>query len=75
MVKCRIIREDCTSCGTCWDLCPEFFEQNTSDSLSQVVVDYRMNNNPGEGEVLPDMEGCVKDAADSCPVQIITIEE
>ncbi|MDD1671490.1 MAG: ferredoxin [Methanomicrobiales archaeon] len=75
MGKCTIVREDCTSCGTCWDLCPEFFEQSTSDSLSQIVEGYRRNENPGEGDIPPDMEGCIKDAADSCPVQIITIEE
>ena len=75
MGKCTIVREDCTSCGTCWDLCPEFFEQSTSDSLSQIVEGYRRNENPGEGDIPPDMEGCIKDAADSCPVQIIIIEE
>lgn len=75
MGKCTIVREDCTSCGTCWDLCPEFFEQSTSDSLSQIVEGYRRNENLGEGDIPPDIEGCIKDAADSCPVQIITIEE
>jgi ferredoxin len=72
---CIIQREECTSCGNCWDLCPEFFEENPNDSLSQIVDTYRQNELPGKGEISDEMMECVRDAADSCPVQIILIEE
>jgi ferredoxin len=48
---------------------------NPDDSLSQVVSQYRRNNNTAEGEVPEELMDCVQDAADSCPVQIISVEE
>ncbi|MDD1673169.1 MAG: ferredoxin [Methanomicrobiales archaeon] len=75
MATCTIRREDCTSCGSCWDLCPEYFEEGPEDSLSQVVEKYRRNKKPGEGDIPSDLADCARDAADSCPVQVIIIEE
>jgi ferredoxin len=75
MAICVIRREDCTSCASCWDLCPEFFEMNPDDSLSQIVPQYRRKENLAEGDIPEDLMDCVRDAADSCPVQIISIEE
>ncbi len=75
MAICVIRREECTSCASCWDLCPEFFEMNPDDSFSQVVSQYRRKNNIAEGDVSEDIRECVQDAADACPVQIISIEE
>ncbi len=75
MTKVIITREGCTSCGTCWDMCPEFFEENPDDSLSQVREEYRIGGNPAEGNVPPDMEECVREAADACPVEVILVED
>jgi ferredoxin len=75
MAICVIRREECTSCASCWDLCPEFFEMNPDDSLSEVVPQYRRNDNLSEGDVPEELKECVQDAADSCPVQIISVEE
>lgn len=72
-VKVTIDREDCTSCETCWITCPEFFEQNPADTFSQVVAKYRIGGNPAEGEAPGDLEAKVREAADSCPVQIIHV--
>jgi len=75
MVKVTIDRENCTSCGSCWDLCPEFFEENPADHFSQIIEDCRTGGNPAEGEAPEDAEACVRDAADSCPVTVITMDE
>lgn len=73
MVTCEIERMDCTSCGTCWDSCPDFFEQNSDDSFSQINEKYRIENDIAKGEVPADLEDCVKEAVDICPVQIIRL--
>ena len=41
MTKVVIDREGCISCGTCWEDCPDFFEENQDDNLSQIVEKYR----------------------------------
>ncbi len=73
VVKVSIDRNDCISCGNCWTICPEFFEQNPDDDFSQVVEMYRVGGNIAEGEAPQKLEGLVKEAADSCPVQIIHV--
>jgi len=72
-LKVRIDRNGCIICGTCWTTCPEFFEQNPKDALSQVIDDYRIAGNPSEGEAPGELEKIVKLAANLCPVQIIQI--
>ena len=73
-MKVRIDREECTSCEVCWTVCPEVFEQNPTDSLSQIVEKLRVGGQPGLGEAGEDLRGCAQDAADSCPVSIIHVE-
>ena len=56
------IEEGCTSCGMCEDICPNVFEM------------------PDEAEVKNDAnfeenEDCIKEAAESCPVEVIKYEE
>jgi ferredoxin len=55
------IEDGCTSCGLCSDICPEVFEM------------------PDEAKVIKgvnysDFESEIKDAADSCPVEIIKFD-
>lgn len=69
-----IDRIACVSCGTCWDTCPAFFEQNQDDSFSQVIAGFRKSDNIAEGIAPEDLEACVTEAADLCPVQIIKAE-
>ena len=54
----------CIGCGNCEDACPEVFRLE-ADGLAHVIVAA-----PGE-----ELYGCVRDAADSCPVDAISIEE
>lgn len=72
VAKVVIDREGCISCGACWEHCPDFFEQNPDDNLSQVVEKYRKGK-MGEGEAPDNLTDCVVDAADGCPVEVIHV--
>jgi len=74
-MKTSIDRQNCTSCGTCWDTCPEYFEEDPGDHFSRVIGKFRLDGSLSEGAVPDEMEDCVKEAADLCPVQIITVTE
>ncbi len=56
------IEEGCTACGLCEDICPEVFVLE-----DQVVVI--------EGVNYSDYEKQIKEAADSCPVEVIKYSE
>ncbi len=53
----KIDKEKCIGCGSCEAICPEAFEMKEGKAHSK---------GSGKGK-------CVKDAADSCPVQAIKI--
>lgn len=74
-MKVSIDRSNCTSCGTCWDSCQAFFEENQDDHFSQIIEKFRSGGNTAEGSAPKDLEVCVAEAADLCPVQIIRVEE
>lgn len=69
----KITRDECVSCGTCVDVCPEFFELGEEDTLSEIVAQYRTGGKRDEGTVPSGLEGCVTEAADLCPVQVILL--
>jgi ferredoxin len=73
-MKASIDRSNCTSCGTCWETCPVFFEENPDDHFSQVNEKFRPAGKIAEGSVPDDLKACVTDAADLCPVSIITLD-
>jgi ferredoxin len=56
------IEEGCTACGLCEDICPEVFVVN---DLATVI----------EGVDFSDYEQQIKEAADSCPVEVIKYSE
>lgn len=49
-----------------WENCPDFFEPNPDDNLSQVVEKYRRGE-LGKGETPDILIDCVVDAADNLP--------
>lgn len=69
-------RENCISCCNCHTNCPDVFELNPDDGLSQIKEEFRYNfdsNNMGD---VPDaLEECVRVAEDLCPVTIIHVVE
>ncbi len=68
-----IDRMDCVSCGACWNTCPDLFEQNPCDSLSQITEPFRFCGDRAEGNVPDNLFPCSRDAMELCPVHIITI--
>ncbi len=62
-MKATIDRESCISCGLCADTCPEVFRM-ADDGLAEVC-----------GEVTAENVDAAKEAAENCPVSVITIEE
>jgi len=73
MPKININRAECTSCTTCWSTCPEVFEEDPKDGMSRIVEKYCTGGNPGTGEIPAEHEACAREAADICPVSIITV--
>ncbi len=56
------ITDECTLCGLCEDTCAEVFTMG--DEKAEVKVDV----------IPPELEDKVKEAAEGCPVEAITIE-
>ncbi len=73
--KVTIDRDQCISCMSCVALCPDVFEMNDEDGKSQIVEKFRVGGNPGEGKIPEDLKSCAEEAANSCPVTVITVEE
>ncbi len=56
------IEDGCTSCALCESICPEVFVQK---DVAEVI----------EGADFSAVESSIKEAAESCPVEIIKYEE
>lgn len=61
-MKAVVDSDLCTGCGLCSDVCPEVFE--LEGEVAIVIVD----------EVPEDAEDTAQEAAESCPVEAITLE-
>ena len=72
MAKVIQQRDKCIGCGTCVAVCSDFW-QMADDGKSQL----KGAKDTGEGKFELDVEdpGCNKEAASSCPVQVIIVEE
>ncbi|WP_195267152.1 ferredoxin [Eubacterium sp. 1001713B170207_170306_E7] len=53
----------CIGCGLCTQVCPEVFEMNDS-GVAEVIME----------EIPENLEDSVQEAADGCPVEVITVE-
>lgn len=61
-MKAVIDRSGCIGCGLCADTCPEVFAM-AADGLAEVI-----------SETVPaGSEGTAADAAEGCPVSVITV--
>jgi ferredoxin len=57
------IEEDCTACNLCVDTCPEVFDLPDDIAVVKEGVDYS------------EYEDGIREAAESCPVEVIHYEE
>ncbi|WP_353892269.1 ferredoxin [Proteinivorax hydrogeniformans] len=63
-MKVKVDKDQCIGCGICEGVCPQVFKMN-NENIAEVIVD-SVNQQDKEA---------VKEAADSCPVEAIKIEE
>jgi len=62
-MKVRVDPDLCTGAEICTQVCPEIFEMQGNKAVAKM------------GEVPKDLEGCVREAVDSCPSEAIIIEK
>ncbi|MHC1719916.1 MAG: ferredoxin [Clostridiaceae bacterium] len=62
-MKAVIDRDGCIGCSICVSVCPSVFEMS-DDGKAEVIVDM----------IPADSESCTKEAAEGCPVSVITLE-
>lgn len=63
-MRAIVNEETCVGCGLCADTCPDVFEMN-DENVAKVKAD----------PVPSDAEDSCREAAESCPVDAITLEE
>jgi ferredoxin len=49
------------------------FEEDPKDGMSRIIEQYRRERDVSKGEIPKDLAACAQEAADSCPVSIITV--
>jgi len=65
-------RKKCIGCGACVAVCPDFLEMDKSDGLA-TLKNAKKSGEDFELEV--EKIGCLKEAIDTCPIQIIKIKK
>lgn len=71
MSNVEIDQDVCSGCGVCTNLCGDVFEPG-DDGKAEIVEEYQ-GDGPYSGEI-PDDIDCVEEAAESCPVEAISVE-
>jgi ferredoxin len=72
-MKITLDKSKCIGCGSCASLCPKFFEL-AEDGKSHLKGS-KFDQNQQKEELEIEESGCVKEAAEACPVQAIQIEK
>jgi ferredoxin len=72
-MKVKIDREGCIECGVCEATCPNIFELPNGEK-ARIIEKIRTNANPAEGTIEEELADCAKEAVDSCPVSVISVE-
>lgn len=66
-MKVTIDQERCISCGSCAAICSDTFELDENSKAR-----FKGSDNPAELET--DNSGCIDEAVEICPVQVIKVE-
>ena len=69
--RVEVVRDECTGCETCVETCPDSYEM-ADDELAHLKGSKRVGSND---ELDTDTLGCMKEAADACPVICIHVYE
>jgi len=67
-MKVTIDQEKCISCGSCMAICPDTFELDENSKAR-----FKEGDNPTELET--DVSGCIDEAVEICPVQVIEVKK
>lgn len=62
-MKIRIDKESCVGCGNCVEVCPEVLEMQDDLAVAKIT------------DVPDQLQACCREAADSCPVEAVIIED
>ncbi len=73
MMKVSINQDECIECGLCQQACSEVFVVESGEKAS--IAKKHQTSGPAEGKVGDKLGDCVQEAADGCPVEVITIEK
>ena len=72
-MKVIISQEECIGYGACESACLKFFVVKSDEKAS--VVEKHQTKELDESEVSSsDLNTCIQEAADICPVELITVE-
>lgn len=72
-MKIILERDKCIGCGSCQAVCPKHFELQQDGKSHLLGIEFNPETKIEEIEV--ENLGCVQEAAEACPVQIIHIEK
>lgn len=67
----KIDQDGCIECGACESACPDVFVMD--DDGKAAVVEQHRSKGPDEGTVPDDLSDCAQEAADGCPVDVISV--
>jgi ferredoxin len=62
-MRLRIDKESCVGCGNCADICPDAIEMDGDLAVAKIT------------DVPDKLQACCREAADSCPVEAVILEE
>ncbi len=67
-------RSNCIGCGACASICQDFWDM-ASDNKADLKGAKKLADGSEELEIAKKDHGCAQEAADSCPVNVISITE
>lgn len=66
-------REKCIGCGSCVAVCPKYFKENKDGKVD--LIEGKFNSETGNYEIEVEEAGCIEEASDVCPVEIIHVND